>query len=70
MGFAFIQMMSERRYQPSARSAKASSHGTPIMSSRNWPLGSALSVFLIAGTMILVYLYARVSRADVMEGGL
>ena len=38
------------------------------MSSRNWPLGSALSVFLIAGTMILVYLYARVSRADVMEG--
>lgn len=41
-----------------------------FMSSRNWPLGSALSVFLIAGTMILVYLYARVSRADVMEGGL
>ena len=41
-----------------------------LMSSRNWPLGSALSVFLIAGTMILVYLYARVSRADVMEGGL
>lgn len=40
-----------------------------FMSSRNWPLGSALSVFLIAGTMILVYLYARVSRADVMEGG-
>ena len=41
-----------------------------FMSSRNWPLGSALSVFLIAGSMILVYLYARVSRADVMEGGL
>ena len=41
-----------------------------FMSSRNWPLGSALSVFLIAGTKILVYLYARVSRADVMEGGL
>lgn len=41
-----------------------------FMSFRNWPLGSALSVFLIAGTMILVYLYARVSRADVMEGGL
>ena len=41
-----------------------------FMSSRNWPLGSALSVFLIAGTMILVNLYARVSRADVMEGGL
>ena len=41
-----------------------------FMSSRNWPLGSALSVFLIAGTMILVYLYARVSRADGMEGGL
>lgn len=41
-----------------------------FMSSRNWPLGSALSVFLIAGTMILIYLYARVSRADVMEGGL
>lgn len=41
-----------------------------FMSSRNWPLGSALSVFLIAGTTILVYLYARVSRADVMEGGL
>lgn len=41
-----------------------------FMSSRNWPLGSALSVFLIAGTMILVYLYARVSRADVMEGDL
>lgn len=41
-----------------------------FMSSRNWPLGSVLSVFLIAGTMILVYLYARVSRADVMEGGL
>ena len=41
-----------------------------FMSSRNWPLGSALSVFLIAGTMILVYLNARVSRADVMEGGL
>lgn len=41
-----------------------------FMSSRNWPLGSALSVFLVAGTMILVYLYARVSRADVMEGGL
>lgn len=41
-----------------------------FMASRNWPLGSALSVFLIAGTMILVYLYARVSRADVMEGGL
>ena len=36
------------------------------MSSRNWPLGSALSVFLIAGTMILVYLYAKVSKADAM----
>ena len=33
-------------------------------------IACALSVFLIAGTMILVYLYARVSRADVMEGGL
>ena len=41
-----------------------------FMSSRNWPLGSALSVFLIAGTMILVYLYARVSKADAMEDGL
>ena len=40
------------------------------MSSRNWPLGSALSVLLIAGTMILVYLYARVSRADAMEESL
>lgn len=38
-----------------------------FMSSRNWPLGSALSVFLIAGTLIFVYLYARVSRADAME---
>ena len=37
-----------------------------FMSSRNWPLGSALSVFLIAGTMILVYLYAKVSKADAM----
>lgn len=41
-----------------------------FMSSRNWPLGSAMSVFLIVGTMIFVYLYARVSRADAMEGGL
>ena len=41
-----------------------------FMSSRNWPLGSALSVLLIAGTMILVYLYARVSRADAMEESL
>ena len=32
MGFAFIQMMSERRYQPSERSANASIHGMPIMS--------------------------------------
>lgn len=38
-----------------------------FMSSRNWPLGSALSVALIAGTLIFVYLYARVSRADAME---
>ena len=37
-----------------------------FMSSRNWPLGSALSVFLIAGTVILVYLYAKVSKADAM----
>lgn len=35
-----------------------------FMSSRNWPLGSALSVFLIIGTMLLVVLYAKVSRAD------
>ena len=35
-----------------------------FMSSRNWPLGSALSVFLIIGTMLLVILYARVSRVD------
>lgn len=38
-----------------------------FMSSRNWPLGSALSVFLLVGTMILVYLYAKVSKADAME---
>lgn len=41
-----------------------------FMSSRNWPLGSALSVFLIVGTMIFVYLYARVSKADTMEDAL
>ena len=40
------------------------------MSSRNWPLGSALSVFLIVGTMIFVYLYARISKADAMEDAL
>lgn len=38
-----------------------------FMSSRNWPLGSALSVTLIVGTLIFVYLYARVSRADATE---
>ena len=41
-----------------------------FMSSRNWPLGSALSVFLIVGTMIFVYLYARISKADAMEDAL
>ncbi len=40
-----------------------------FMSSRNWPLGSALSVFLIAGTMILVYLYAKVSGMQEQEEG-
>ena len=38
-----------------------------FMSSRNWPLGSALSVFLIVGTMLLVVLYARVSGAEQPE---
>lgn len=38
-----------------------------FMSSRNWPLGSALSVFLIVGTMILVVLYAKVSGANGKE---
>ena len=32
MGFAFCQMMSERRYQPQSRSANASIHGIPIIS--------------------------------------
>lgn len=41
-----------------------------FMSSRNWPLGSALSVFLIIGTMLLVILYAKVSRADTAEDAL
>ena len=38
-----------------------------FMSYRNWPLGSALSVLLIAGTIPLVYLYTRASKADAME---
>ena len=37
-------------------------------STRNWPLGSALSILLVAGTLILIRLYVRVSgRAS--EGG-
>jgi hypothetical protein len=32
IGFGLLQMMSWRKYQPSARSAKASIHGTPIKS--------------------------------------
>ena len=38
-----------------------------FMSSRNWPLGSALSVFLIIGTMLLLVLYVKVSKADPVE---
>ncbi len=38
-----------------------------FMSSRNWPLGSALSVFLIVGTMLLVILYAKVSKGEQPE---
>lgn len=38
-----------------------------FMSSRNWPLGSALSVFLIVGTMLLVVLYAKVSKVEEPE---
>lgn len=38
-----------------------------FMSSRNWPLGSALSVLLIVGTLPLVYLYAKTSKADALE---
>lgn len=30
-------------------------------STRNWPLGSALSILLVAGTLILIRLYVRVS---------
>lgn len=41
-----------------------------FMSSRNWPLGSALSVFLIIGTMLLVILYAKVSRVEEPEAEL
>lgn len=35
-----------------------------FVASRNWPLGSALSLMLVGGTLILIYLYARISRDD------
>ena len=35
-----------------------------FVSSRNWPLGSALSLMLVGGTLILIYLYARICRDD------
>lgn len=35
-----------------------------FMTTRNWPLGSALSIFLIGGTLILVYLYAKISKTE------
>ena len=36
--------------------------------SRNWPLGSALSVVLVIGTLILIYLYDRISRRSEVGG--
>lgn len=35
-----------------------------FVASRNWPLGSALSLLLVGGTLILIYLYAKISRDD------
>ena len=35
-----------------------------FVASRNWPLGSALSLMLVGGTLILIYLYARICRDD------
>ena len=35
-----------------------------FVASRNWPLGSALSLMPVGGTLILIYLYARISRDD------
>lgn len=39
-----------------------------FVSSRNWPLGSALSLMLVGGTLILIYLYARICRDDESGG--
>ena len=35
-----------------------------FVASRNWPLGSALSLMPVGGTLMLIYLYARISRDD------
>ena len=37
-----------------------------FMSARNWPLGAALSLVLIAVTLILMKLYTRVGSLDDM----
>jgi len=37
-----------------------------FMSARNWPLGAALSILLIAVTLILMKLYTRVGSLDDM----
>lgn len=37
--------------------------------SRNWPLGAALSIVLIALTLLLLYLYSRIGNMDDLGGG-
>lgn len=39
-----------------------------FLTSRNWPLGSALSLFVIGGTLIFVYLYAKVGSGEDIGG--
>lgn len=36
--------------------------------SRNWPLGSALSVVLVIGTLILIYIYDRIANRSEVGG--
>ena len=41
-----------------------------FLTARNWPLGSAISIFLIAFTYILIYIYKRVGGKMDDLGGL
>ena len=39
-----------------------------LLSAHNWPMGAALSMVMMAVTLLLIYLYKRVSGEKNLEG--